>query len=112
LRPDLLAHLNNDGWVDLFQVTYFRGWADGIGGPELIEARVVPNAGGMGQYRWIHSNHSYKSGGLLRAHFDLGTHANVNLRVRPLNGREAAFNDVGVDRYLPLDLSAGEVMAQ
>jgi len=45
----------------------------GVKDAELIGARVEVSARGMRQYRWIHANHSYKSGGALEAHFGLAS---------------------------------------
>ncbi|MBM4089766.1 MAG: hypothetical protein FJ276_10110 [Planctomycetes bacterium] len=43
------------------------------------------------QYRWIHSNHSYKSGGALEAHFGLGKTTSADVKVTLLDGRTKNF---------------------
>jgi len=71
---------------------------------ELIGARVELNTSGQKQYRWIHSNHSYKSGGALEAHFGLGIHDRADLTVALMNGKSLKFPDVRADRFLDLNL--------
>ena len=75
---------------------------------EAIEPRTATLLGA----RWIHSNHSYKSGGSLEVHFGLGEHASIDLRVTLPDGRKMDFEDVAADRSVTVDLSSGEVMAQ
>ncbi|MCL4201635.1 MAG: VCBS repeat-containing protein [Pirellulaceae bacterium] len=81
----------------------------GLKDAELIGARVELTAGGRKQYRWIHSNHSYKSGGALDAHFGLGKHDRADLTVALLNGKSVKFADVRTDRFLDLNLKTQTV---
>jgi hypothetical protein len=81
----------------------------GVKDAELIGARVEASAPGMKQYRWIHSNHSYKSGGALEAHFGLGKHDRADLTVALLNGKSVMFADVRADRFLDLNLKTQTV---
>ncbi len=90
----------------------FRGVSDA----ELIGARVeVTESGGKSSHsprrgtRWIHSNHSYKSGGALEAHFGLGGHDRVDLKVVLPSGRTCEFRNVEANRFLDLDLKANEI---
>jgi len=94
---------------------WLRSRLEGISDGELIGARVEarePETGALLGVRWVHSNHSYKSGGSLEVHFGLGECERVDLRVRLLDGRELAFEDIGCDRYVTLDVDTGEVAAQ
>jgi len=59
---------------------------------------VELTADGRKQYRWIHSNHSYKSGGALDAHFGLGQATSADITVTLLDGRRMSFAAVAVDR--------------
>jgi len=67
---------------------------------------VELTAGGRKQYRWIHSNQSYKSGGALEAHFGLGKHTRGNVTVVLLNGKRYEFRSLAADRYYDLDLAS------
>lgn len=78
----------------------------GVTDAELIGARVELTSGGRSQYRWIHSNHSYKSGGALDAHFGLGSATAADVTVTLLNGRVLAFSGLNADQYLDLDLAS------
>ena len=50
------------------------------------------------QYRWIHSNHSYKSGGALDAHFGLGTAASADVKVTLLDGWTETFRGLAAGK--------------
>jgi hypothetical protein len=63
------------------------------------------------QYRWIHSNHSYKSGGALDAHFGLGGCYQTTVNVRLLDGPAREFVDLKANRFLILDLASHESSA-
>jgi hypothetical protein len=63
----------------------------GLKDAELIGARVELTAAGKQQYRWIHSNHSYKSGGALDVHFGLGTATQADVKVTLLSGETKIF---------------------
>jgi hypothetical protein len=83
---------------------------------ELIGARVEVSAKSeirnpkseMRQTRWIHPNHSYKSGGALEAHFGLGKHDTADVKVTLLNGKTATFAGVQADQFLDLNPATGK----
>jgi hypothetical protein len=70
----------------------------GLSHAELIGARVELAASGKKQYRWIHSNHSYKSGGALDAHFGLGQATSADVTVTLPDGRKTSFAAVAADK--------------
>ena len=76
----------------------------GITDAELIGARVELTAGGRRQYRWIHSNHTYKSGGALDAHFGLGQATADGVKVTLLDGRTVTFPSLAINRTHQLEL--------
>jgi catechol 2,3-dioxygenase-like lactoylglutathione lyase family enzyme len=76
----------------------------GIKDAELIGARVEVAAGGRKQYRWIHSNHSYKSGGALDAHFGLGRATSAEVKVTLLSGQTKTFAGITADKTHGLTL--------
>jgi len=80
----------------------------GVKDAELIGARVELTAGGKKQYRWIHSNHSYKSGCALEAHFGLGKATVADLKVTLLNGKTVTFPGVKADQFLDLNLKTNQ----
>jgi hypothetical protein len=80
----------------------------GVKDAELIGARVEVTAGGKKQYRWIHSNHSYKSGGALDAHFGLGKATSADVKVTLPSGKTVAFVGVKADQFLDLNLTASQ----
>jgi hypothetical protein len=56
----------------------------GVSHADLIGARVEarePATGRLLSTRWVHPNHSYKSGGALEVHFGLGKHDRVTVSV-------------------------------
>lgn len=77
----------------------------GLKDAELIGARVELTADGRKQYRWIHSNHSYKSGGQLDAHFGLGQATSAEVKVTLLNGKSKSFNAIAADKSQKLNLA-------
>lgn len=77
----------------------------GVKDAELIGARVELTAGGKKQYRWIHSNHTYKSGGTLDAHFGLGTPASAEVKVTLLDGRTETYSGLVAGRTHELRLT-------
>jgi hypothetical protein len=81
----------------------------GLKDAELIGARVELTAAGMKQYRWIHSNHSYKSGGALEAHSGLGKQTEVDVKVTLPGGKTVTFAGLKPDRFLNLDLKKKDV---
>ena len=60
------------------------------------------------QTRWIHSSHSYKSGGALEAHFGLGKADTADLKVVLPRGTVVAFSKVKASQYLDLDLATSQ----
>jgi hypothetical protein len=77
----------------------------GLRDAELIGARVELTAGGRKQFRWIHSNHSYKSGGALDAHFGLGNATSANVKVALLDGRTETFSGLAAGKTHELRLT-------
>ncbi|MBM4089127.1 MAG: hypothetical protein FJ276_06825 [Planctomycetes bacterium] len=65
-----------------------------------------PNS--KGQYRWIHSNHSYKSGGALETHFGLGKQTAAHLKITLPDGETASFAGVKTDQFLDLNLASSQ----
>lgn len=98
----------NTGLHGARQNRWLRLRFSGVKDADLIGARVEVAAGGAKQYRWIHSNHSYKSGGALEAHFGLGRATKAEVRVTLLNGRTITFPGIGADQYLDLNLNASQ----
>jgi len=91
------AHGARDNhWIHLT----FTGLTDA----ELIGAHVELTADGKKQYRWIHSNHSYKSGGALDAHFGLGKATSAEVKVTLLNGKTKTFSGIAADKTHQLTL--------
>ena len=76
----------------------------GLTDAELIGARIELTADGKKQYRWIHSNHSYKSGGALDAHFGLGNAASAEVKVTLPNAQTKTFAGLAADKTHQLTL--------
>jgi hypothetical protein len=76
----------------------------GISDAELIGARVELTGGGRTQYRWVHSNHTYKSGGALDAHFGLGQAATADAKIMLLDGRTTTFSALAADKIHELEM--------
>jgi hypothetical protein len=70
----------------------------GLTDAELIGAHIELTADGKKQHRWIHSNHSYKSGGALDAHFGLGKSTKAEVKVTLLNGTTKTFSAIAADK--------------
>ena len=81
----------NTGEHSARQNHWIRLCFTGVTDAELIGARVEVSTAGKEQYRWIHSNHTYKSGGALDAHFGLGSATNADVTVTLLDGRTKAI---------------------
>ena len=84
----------------------------GVTDAELIGARVETFATGTGRrlgLRVIASDQSYKSGSALEAHFGLGKHGRVDLKVTLLSGRREQVASVLGDRYLDFDLKTQKI---
>jgi hypothetical protein len=77
----------------------------GLSHAELIGARVELTADGEKQHRWIHSNHSYKSGGALDAHFGLGKATIADVKVTLLNGNTQSFEKLTAEKSHLLTLT-------
>jgi hypothetical protein len=101
--PDLnLCDLDNDGDLGLLQSCHVN-----IRDAELIEVRVEAREPGTDRLtgaRWVHANHSYKSGGALEANLGLGKRGVVDLVVALPGGRQVRFDAVRGDRLLDIDL--------
>ncbi len=80
----------------------------GVKHADLIGARVEVAASGIKQYRWIHANHSYKSGDALEAHFGLGKATVADVIVTLPGGRTVSFSNVKADRFLELNLETAQ----
>jgi catechol 2,3-dioxygenase-like lactoylglutathione lyase family enzyme len=87
----------------------------GIKDAELIGARVeaydIKSKKLLGM-RIIAGNHSYKSSGALEAHFGLGKHDIVNLKVILLEGKKFEFTEVKVSRFINLDLETQTISGE
>jgi len=81
----------------------------GVKDAELIGARVELTTPGMKQYRWVHSDQSYKSGSALEIHFGLGKHEQANVTIILLNSKRYDFPGLKADRYLDLNLATHTV---
>jgi hypothetical protein len=77
----------------------------GLSDAELIGAKIELTAEGKKQHRWIHSNHSYKSGGALDAHFGLGKATSAEVKVTLLNGKTQTFEKIAADKSHQLKLA-------
>ena len=75
----------------------------GVNNAELIGADVELTADGKKLHRWIHSNHSYKSGGALDAHFGFGQATSAEVKVMLLSGKTKTFSGIAADKSHPLD---------
>ncbi|MFZ5830833.1 MAG: FG-GAP-like repeat-containing protein [Planctomycetota bacterium] len=80
----------------------------GLRDAELIGARVELAAGGKKQYRWIHSSHSYKSGGALDAHFGLGKATCADVTVTLLGGKTHVFTGLPADQTHRVEIKDNE----
>ena len=81
----------------------------GVKDAELTGARVEIAAGDLRQTRWVHTKHSYKSGGALEVHAGLGPRAAADVKVTLPGGRAVAFANVTADRYVEADLAGGSI---
>ena len=81
----------------------------GVKDADLIGARVELATDGKKQYRWIHANHSYKSGGALEAHFGLGQAAAADVKVTLLSGKTVTFAGLKADQFVDLNLKTRQV---
>ena len=77
----------------------------GVRDADLIGARVELTAGGNKQYRWIHSNHTYKSGGALDAHFGLGKATSADVKVMLLSGKTKTLAAIPADQSFTINWS-------
>jgi len=84
----------------------------GVSDAALIGARIEARAAGSDRLlglRTIQSNHSYKSGGALEAHFGLGQNASVDLVITLLDGTTRTLRGIAPDRFITLDLATGGI---
>jgi hypothetical protein len=84
----------------------------GTKGAELIGARVQlyePASEKLLSTRWIYSNHSYKSGGPLEAHFGLGKRATADIVVTLTNGKLLKHRGVKADQYLDMNCNVSQL---
>lgn len=58
------------------------------------------------QTRWIHTNHSYKSGGQLDAHFGLAKATSAEVKVTLLSGKTRSFADLAADKSHELKITS------
>lgn len=79
----------------------------GVSDAELIGARIEVSAKGQKQYRWIQSNHAYKSGSPLEAHFGLGKNTTANVTITFPAGNVASYKNLKADQFLDLNIKAG-----
>lgn len=97
----------NTGLHGAGQNNWIRFRFGGVDDASLIGSRVQVIADDKSQYRWIHSNHAYKSGSPLEAHFGLADKKSVKVVIRLLNGQAVEFNDVSANHYYELRLDSG-----
>jgi arylsulfatase A-like enzyme/catechol 2,3-dioxygenase-like lactoylglutathione lyase family enzyme len=76
----------------------------GVKDAELIGARIEVSAAGKKQYRWIHANHSYKSGGALEANFGLGEASTAEVKVTLPGGKTLTITGLKADQAHTLNL--------
>jgi len=79
----------------------------GVKDADLIGARVEthdPQNGKLLGLREIFSNHSYKSGCPLEAHFGLGKQDRVNVTVMSPGGTKTEFDNLAANQFIDLDL--------
>ena len=98
----------NTGEHNARQNHWLRLCFTGLTHAEVIGARVEVSTGGRKQYRWIHSNHTYKSGGALDAHFGLGSATNADIAVTLLNGTTRKLQRVSADQTVTLNMNNEE----
>ena len=78
----------------------------GVSDAELIGARIEVSAKGHKQYRWIQSNHAYKSGSPLEAHFGLGKNTTANVSITFPGGKVSRYKNLKADQFLDLNIKA------
>jgi len=80
-----------------------------VGHAALTGARIEARTRGklLGT-RWIFSNHDYKSGGSLEAHFGLGQNRDVDLTITLLDGTVRKLPKVAIDQFLDVDMTTGK----
>lgn len=61
--------------------------------------------------RILFSNHGYKSGGTMEAHFGLGSVSSVQLSLFLLGDEEVVFEDIAADRFPKIDPRAKTAVA-
>jgi len=98
----------NTGEHNARQNHWLRLCLTGLTHAEVIGARVEVSTGDRKQYRWIHSDHTYKSGGALDAHFGLGKATSADIAVTLLNGTTRKLQGVSADQTVTLNMNNGE----
>jgi catechol 2,3-dioxygenase-like lactoylglutathione lyase family enzyme len=101
----------NTGLHGARQNHWLRLRFSGVSDAELTGARVEardPEDQKLLGMRAVASNHSYKSGGALEAHFGLGKQERLDVQVILLSGRTFVFKGVRADCFLDLDLDKRE----
>jgi hypothetical protein len=81
----------------------------GVRDADLIGARVELTAGGRKQYRWIHSNHTYKSGGALDAHFGLGQATSADVTITLLDGQSKTSAGLEANRTHTIEINTQRI---
>ena len=79
----------------------------GVTDAQLVGARIELTANGKKQYRWIQSNHAYKSGSPLEAHFGLGKDDVADVAVILPSGNRTVYRNLQADEFLDLNLKTG-----
>jgi catechol 2,3-dioxygenase-like lactoylglutathione lyase family enzyme len=82
----------------------------GVSDAELVGARVEvrePGSAKLVGVRVVCSDHSYKSGSPLEAHFGLAKHELVDAKVVLLSGKSVEFTAVAADQFLDLNFADG-----
>jgi hypothetical protein len=77
----------------------------GVTDAALIGARVDLIADGKKQTRWIHANHSYKSGSPLEAHFGLGKASAADITITLPGGKTISLESLAADRIVDMNLT-------
>jgi len=102
----------NTGIAGARQNHWLRLRLSGLRDSELIGARLEARDAGDGSLlgtRILFSNHSYKTGGPLEAHFGLGARTRVRIDVVLASGKKASFPGLEADRFLDLNLKSKRV---
>ncbi len=102
----------NTGLFGAKENHWLRLRCSGLSDAALMGTRVEahnPTTGELLAVRWVHSNHSYKSGGALEVHFGLGNETTVDLNLFSPGLPPVEVTNVSADRYLDLNMETGEL---